>query len=73
MRFGMTSEWLLICYRAGLGFEDMKIIEVYELLDGLANDKSIYPDFREGWKVCQIIDAVLLSVEEGRWVSMDEI
>lgn len=57
----------------GLGYEDMKIIEVYELLDALANNEPTYPDFKEGWKVCQVIDAVLLSVEEGRWVSVDEI
>ena len=57
----------------GLGFEDMNIIEVHELLDGVANDKPIYPDFHEGWRVCQVIDAVLLSIEEDRWVFMDEI
>ena len=57
----------------GLGYEDMKIIEVYELLDALANNEPTYPDFKEGWKVCQDIDAVLLSGEEGRWVSVDEI
>ncbi|MCZ6530792.1 MAG: Gfo/Idh/MocA family oxidoreductase [Chloroflexi bacterium] len=57
----------------GLGYEDMKIIEVYELLDALANNEPAYPDFKEGWKVCQVIDAVLLSVEEGRWVSVEEI
>lgn len=56
----------------GLGFGDMKIIEIYELLNGLANGKPIYPDFREGWKVCQIVDAVLHSAEEKRWVSVDE-
>lgn len=58
---------------AGLGFGDMKIVEVYELLDGLANDKPIYPDFREGWKVCQIIDAVMLSVKEEQWVDVEEM
>ena len=57
----------------GLGFEDMKIIEVYELLDAMVHGKPTYPDFKEGWRVCQVIDAVLLSTEEGRWVSLDEI
>ena len=56
----------------GLGFGDMKVIEVYELLDGVANDRPIYPDFHEGWRVCQITDAVLRSVEEGRWIRVDE-
>ena len=54
----------------GLGYEDTKIIELYELLDGIAHDKPIYPDFREGWKVCQISDAVLQSAEEDRWIKV---
>jgi hypothetical protein len=57
----------------GLGFEDTKIIEVYDLLDGVANDKPIYPDFYAGWKVNQIIDAVLRSAQENQWVNVDEI
>jgi predicted dehydrogenase len=57
----------------GLGYEDVKVIEVYELLDGLANDKPIYPDFYAGWKVNQVIEAVLRSAEERHWVNVDEI
>jgi predicted dehydrogenase len=57
----------------GLGFEDAKVIEVYELLLGLAEDRPIYPDFYAGWKVCQIIDAVLRSAKERQWVDVSEI
>jgi predicted dehydrogenase len=57
----------------GLGFSDTKVIEIFELLDGLANDKPISPGFREGWKVSQAIDAVLLSVQERRWVEVDSV
>lgn len=57
----------------GLGYEDAKVIEVYELLDGLANDKPIYPDFHAGWKVSQIVDAVLLSAETRQWVTVSEV
>ncbi len=57
----------------GLGFEDLKVIEVYELFEGVVNDKPLYPDFYVGWKICQITDAVLRSVAENRWVRIEEI
>jgi predicted dehydrogenase len=56
----------------GLGFGDMKVIEIFELLDGIANDKPIYPDFRAGYKVNQVVDAVLQSAEQERWVTLHE-
>lgn len=58
---------------AGLGFEDMKVIEVYELLAGLGSGAPLYPDFYVGWQVSRVVDAVLLSAREGRWVDLDEI
>lgn len=54
----------------GLGFGDMKVIEIYELLDGIANNKAITPDFREGYKVNQVVDAVLQSAEKEAWVKV---
>jgi predicted dehydrogenase len=56
----------------GLGFGDMKVIEIYELLDGIVSNKPIYPDFREGYKVNQVIDAALTSSEQERWVRVAE-
>ena len=57
----------------GLGFGDMKVIEIYELLYGIANDQPIQPDFRDGVKVNQVIAAALTSAEEERWVKVDDI
>lgn len=54
----------------GLGFGDMKVIEIYELLDGIANNKPITPDFRDGYKVNQVVDAVLQSAEQERWITV---
>ena len=56
----------------GLGFGDMKVIEVYELLDGIANAAPLYPDFRAGWQVSLAIDAILRSTEEAGWVAVGE-
>ena len=56
---------------SGLGFGDLKVIEIYELLDGVANGKPLYPSFRDGYKVNQVIEAVLTSAAEARWVNVD--
>jgi predicted dehydrogenase len=54
----------------GLGFGDMKVIEIYELLNGIANDKAISPDFRDGYKVNQVIAATLESAEQEKWINV---
>ena len=56
----------------GLGFGDMKVIEVYELLNGIANGAPLFPDFRAGWQVSLAIDAILRSTEEARWIDVGE-
>ena len=55
----------------GLGFGDMKVIEIYELLDGIANNKPIAPDFRDGYKVNQVIAAALESATKESWVKIN--
>jgi predicted dehydrogenase len=57
----------------GLGYNDQKVIEAHELIEAIATDGPLYPDFRAGWKTCQVIDAVLRSAEERRWVRVEEM
>jgi len=57
----------------GLGFEDMKIIEVCELMRGIADDAPLYPDFRLGMQVSQTTEAVLRSAEQGAWVVVGSV
>ncbi len=52
----------------GLGYNDQKTIEVFDLLAALADDRPLDPDFRAGWQVSRVIDAVLQSAQERRWV-----
>lgn len=54
----------------GLGYSDQKVIEAFELIDGIAQDRPPAPDFRAGWKTSQLIEAVLDSVARNRWVSV---
>ncbi len=52
----------------GLGYNDQKTIEVHDLIAAIADDRPLYPDFRAGWQVSRVIDAVLQSAHERRWV-----
>ena len=57
----------------GLGYNDQKIIEAYELIEGIAADRPLYPDFRAGLETCRVIDAVLRSADQRRWVAVADI
>jgi predicted dehydrogenase len=57
----------------GLGYNDLKIIEAHELIEGIAADRPLYPDFRAGFETCRVIDAMLRSADERRWVSVADI
>ena len=56
-----------------LGYNDQKIIEARELIEAIATGRPAWPDFRFGWQVTRVIDAVERSVAERRWVRVDEI
>ena len=57
----------------GLGFNELKVIEVYQLMRAIAAGGPAEPDFRAAWEIARVIDAVLLSAERGRWVGVDEV
>ncbi|MCB0126779.1 MAG: Gfo/Idh/MocA family oxidoreductase [Caldilineaceae bacterium] len=54
----------------GLGYNDQKIIEAYDLVKAIATNTPADPDVRFAYEVNKIIDAVLLSCEERRWVTV---
>lgn len=56
-----------------LGYNDQKIIEARELICAVAEGRPAEPDFAFGHKITQVIDAVLKSIEERRWVRVEEI
>ncbi|MGG7518108.1 Gfo/Idh/MocA family protein [Allorhizobium undicola] len=51
----------------GLGYFDVKVIEVFDLLQGIANEADCYPNFDFGLQNERIIDAMERSVETGAW------
>ncbi len=57
-----------------LGFNDLKTIEVRDLVEGLAaTDGSPWPDFREAWEVQRVIDAIVESDREGTWFAVEDV
>jgi predicted dehydrogenase len=56
-----------------LGFNDMKVIEVRDLLLAVAGKGKAWPDFREAWEIQRVIDAVIRSDAARRWVRIDEV
>ena len=52
----------------GLGINDLKIIEVRNLIRGIADNTPVYADFLNGWRVQTIVDAIEQSHEHREWV-----
>lgn len=51
----------------GVGYVETKVIEVHELLEGIAVGQAVPPTFYDGWKVAQVVDAALRSAETRQW------
>lgn len=55
-----------------LGFNDLKVIEVAELMDCIKQGKPHYTGFREGYEVQCTIDAMLASARHNQWVNVSD-
>jgi len=56
-----------------LGYNDLKIIEARRLIEAVALKKPWVADFAFGYGVDRVVDAVLVSANEHRWVKTSEI
>lgn len=56
-----------------IGYEHTFIHEVVELMQALAEDRQPVPNFHDGVKCQQVLEAVDLSIEERRWVRIEEL
>ena len=54
----------------GLGYNDQKIVEVRDLVEGICADKPMWPDFRAAYEVNKVLDAAELSYKESRWIKI---
>ena len=54
----------------GLGFNDLKTIEIAEFLGGIGAGKSVGPDFREACAIQKVVDAAVHSSKTRSWQSL---
>lgn len=57
----------------GLGFNDLKTIEVAHLIDGIVNATPLDPDFRSAWQIAEVVDAAIRSDAERAWVDVRDV
>ena len=55
-----------------IGWEHTFIHEVKDLLVAIDAHTPVAPDFFDGWRCQQVLDAVVLSAAEGRWANIPE-
>lgn len=55
----------------GLGFNDLKVVEVAELLAALDGGPPAWPDFRQSLEIEIILDAIERSSREERWLAIE--
>jgi predicted dehydrogenase len=53
----------------GLGYFDMKVFEVHDLVQGVGSNAGCFPDFSFGARNQEIIEAMDQSVRSGQWTS----
>ncbi|MCL5986188.1 MAG: Gfo/Idh/MocA family oxidoreductase [Actinobacteria bacterium] len=50
-----------------IGFSETFAIEFFDFISGIIKDKEINPNFGDGVRICEIVDAALRSVVSGKW------
>ena len=56
-----------------IGYENTFVNEFYDFFESISNDRPCSPDFYDGMKCSQIIEAVDLSISENSWVEVDSL
>ena len=54
----------------GTGYQDQIIIEARDFLQAIATGKPVWPTFRDGMMVAEVIEAAWVSHAERRWVNV---
>jgi predicted dehydrogenase len=54
----------------GTGYQDQIIIEARDFLAAIHGGRAVWPTFRDGLAVWQVVDAAARSAQDGRWISL---
>nr|WP_154324800.1 Gfo/Idh/MocA family oxidoreductase [Pantoea sp. 201603H] len=65
-------DYAAFCVSAGhgIGFNDQKTVEIRDLINGIAANDRMWPDFAEGLQVTRVLEAIAASVVERRWIKV---
>src|SRR5205809_1014447 len=55
-----------------IGYEHSFVHQVADFLEGVAKGKPAQPDFRNAYQTQLVLDAVLTSAREGKWVTVNQ-
>ena len=56
----------------GVGYNEIKAIEVSEVVAAVSSGQPGWPTFRDGERIMRVVDACLRSAAEGGWVTLDD-
>ena len=54
-----------------LGYMNMKICELHELLSSIQTDGYVWPEFTSGLKIEKVMDAIDGSTKTGNWENVE--
>jgi predicted dehydrogenase len=57
----------------GTGYQDMIIIEARDFLSAIETGQAIWPTFRDGLAVAEVVEAVLNSSQTGQWAPVVQV
>lgn len=52
----------------GIGFSDVRTVEINEYLKCIANDEEYYPNFKDGYNISLVCDGIFASDAQDKWV-----
>lgn len=55
----------------GTGFAEPFSIQLFEIIDAIINDKSTSPNFYDGWKVNQVLDAIEEAIKNNNFKNLN--
>ena len=53
-----------------LGFIDVKVCELKQLLDSIETGQPVWPNFEDGLKIERVMDAIDRSAMTGKWLDV---
>ena len=55
-----------------IGWEHTFIHEIGDFLTAIASNQKVTPDFKDGYRCQQVLDAVMQSAQKGQWQQIPE-